>query len=150
MPPRKPTVLVVHGPNLNLLGTRETDIYGKISLKDINKSLSQLAKELGLAISDFQSNHEGDIIDHLHKSADVDAVLINPAALTHTSVALRDALLGIGKPVVEVHLSNVHKREPFRHKSFISDIALGVICGFGPMSYELGLRALAKALHSQK
>lgn len=135
-------VLVIHGPNLNLLGKREKGIYGDVTLEEINSRLKDMAKEIGLEVSTFQSNFEGEIIDAIQKSlGKVDAIVINPAAYTHTSVAIRDAILAVAIPVIEVHLSNIHKREEFRHKSFISDIAAGSIIGFGPESYYLGLRA---------
>ena len=136
-------VLVIHGPNLNLLGVRERDVYGDTTLADINRRLDALASELGLQIESFQSNREGEIVDRIHAAMGVeDALLINPAGLTHTSVTLRDALLASGLPFVEVHLSNIHAREEFRHKSLLADAAIGVICGFGVDSYTLGLRAL--------
>lgn len=135
-------VLVIHGPNLNLLGKREKGIYGAVTLKEINSRLKEVAKEIGLEVSTFQSNSEGEIVDAIQKSlGKVDAILINPAAYTHTSVAIRDAILAVAIPVIEVHLSNIHRREEFRHKSFISDIAAGSIIGFGAESYYLGLRA---------
>ena len=135
-------ILVIHGPNLNLLGQRETSIYGDVTLQEINRELSSLAKDIGIDLDVFQSNHEGAIVDQIQQS-DADAILINPAAYTHTSVAIRDALLAVGKPVVEVHLSNIFAREEFRQESFISDIALGVISGFGPLGYVMGLQALS-------
>lgn len=134
---------MLHGPNLNLLGTREPDVYGKMSLADINRSLEKLASELGCELSFFQNNSEGALIDVIHSaSQDCDGILINPAAYTHTSIAIRDALSGVGLPCVEVHLSNVHRRESFRHTSMITPVAVGQICGFGCDSYLLGLRAL--------
>ena len=139
--------LVIHGPNLNLLGVRETDVYGDITLDDINQRLEELAAQLGVEIQCFQSNREGEIVDRIHAAMDtVDALLINPAGLTHTSVTLRDALLASGLPFVEVHLSNIHAREEFRHRSLMADAAVGVICGFGIDSYTLGLRALVARL----
>lgn len=138
-------IAVVHGPNLNLLGTREPEVYGKQTLADIDKGLVELGKELGVAIDAFQSNHEGAIIDHLHGlRATHKAVIINPGGLTHTSVALRDALTGIALPCYEVHISNVHAREEFRHRSFVSGIAVGVVCGLGVFGYEAALRAAVK------
>ena len=142
-----PHVLVIHGPNLNLLGTREPDIYGTTSLEEINSDLAAAAKEWGAEAEFFQSNHEGAIIDRIQEAPSwADGVLINPAGLTHSSVILRDALVATGLPVVEVHLSNVHAREEFRDHSFVSGIALGVITGFGPLGYRLGLQALLEHL----
>ncbi|WP_020204292.1 MULTISPECIES: type II 3-dehydroquinate dehydratase [Cupriavidus] len=134
-------VLVLHGPNLNLLGTREPQTYGHTKLVDIDLALAQRARETGLALATFQSNHEGALVDRIHAARDegVDFIIINPAAYTHTSVALRDALAGVAIPFVEVHLSNVHRRENFRHHSFFSDIAVGVICGLGWQGYLLAL-----------
>ncbi len=134
-------VLVVHGPNLNLLGTREPEVYGTTTLAEIDQMLAELGNELGASVETFQSNHEGAIIDRIQRK-DFDALLINPAAYTHTSVAIADAISAVGIPAVEVHLSNVFAREPFRHRSFIAPIAKGSICGFGKESYALGLRAL--------
>jgi 3-dehydroquinate dehydratase-2 len=141
------SILVLHGPNLNLLGTREPDVYGDATLDAINEQLSSLAKERGAELEFFQSNHEGSLIDRIQDAASwADAILINPAGLTHTSVSLRDALAATGLPVVEVHLSNVFAREPFRHHSTVSGIARGVVTGFGPTSYRLGLEALLDLL----
>jgi 3-dehydroquinate dehydratase II len=140
-------VLVLHGPNLNALGTREPQTYGHDSLDDINRRLEALGGELGLEVECQQSNHEGMLIDTLHRARGrVQGVLLNPAGLTHTSVALRDAVLAAGIPVVEVHLSNPNARESFRHGSFISGAAVGVVQGFGADSYLLGLRGLAAHL----
>lgn len=137
-------ILVMHGPNLNLLGRREPDIYGSLTLDDINKRLSGLAAELGVEVTFFQSNHEGELVDEVQKAAGrYDAIVINPGAYTHTSIALRDAIVGVGIPAVEAHLSNIYRREEFRRHSFISQVALGVISGFGPDSYLLALRAAA-------
>ncbi len=138
-------VLVVHGPNLNLLGSRETSVYGNASLSDIDFSLSELGKEFGLEIESFQHNHEGALVDAIQEAPakGVKGILINPAAYGHTSIALRDALLAVGLPFVEVHLSNIHAREEFRHHTYLSDVAAGVVLGFGPDSYRLGLRGLA-------
>ena len=136
-------VLVLQGPNLNLLGSREPEIYGHDSLDDIHREIATRAGELGLDVDFFQSNHEGALIDRIQEAPTwADAILINPGGLTHTSVVLRDALAATGLPVVEVHLSNVFAREPFRHHSYVSPIARGVVAGFGPTSYRLGLEAL--------
>lgn len=135
--------LVLHGPNLNMLGKREPLVYGTRTLDDINSSLEKLAEELGCMLSIYQSNSEGDLIDAIQGAvASCDGILINPAAYTHTSVAIRDALSAVGLPCVEVHLSNIHRRESFRHTSLTAPIAIGQICGFGSDSYLLGLRAL--------
>ena len=140
-------IQVIHGPNLNLLGTREPEIYGTTSLEAINSELESLAKEQGVVVEFFQSNHEGALIDRIHEAISwADGILINPGGLTHTSVALRDALSTTGLPVVEVHLSNVFAREEFRRHSLISGIAVGVVSGFGPTSYRLGIEALVDHL----
>ena len=140
-------VLVIHGPNLNLLGVREPEVYGDVTLADINASLGELASELGVQLSTFQSNQEGAIVERIQSAmGEVDAIMINPAGLTHTSVCLRDALLATGIPFIEVHLSNIHAREEFRHKSLLADVAIAVICGFGTDSYTLGLRGLVARL----
>lgn len=137
----KPRILVVHGPNLNLLGSREPEIYGSETLADINAALASQARKASVELIAFQSNHEGDLVDRIQaaRSEDVAFILINPGAYTHTSVALRDALAAVAIPFVEVHLSNVHAREPFRRHSFFSDMAVGVICGLGSHSYRLAL-----------
>lgn len=134
-------ILIMHGPNLNLLGERERSVYGEATLDDINDRLSKLAKELGVEIEFFQSNHEGALIDKLHQARDFDAIVFNPAAFTHYSIALRDAVAAIKTPVIEVHLSNIHAREEFRANSVIAPVARGQISGFGMQSYLLGLRA---------
>jgi len=140
-----PKVLVINGPNLNLLGKREPDIYGSQTLDDINGKLAVLAKELGLDLEFFQSNHEGEIVDRIHGCVSgINGILINPGAFTHYSYAIRDAVAAVGVPCVEVHLSNIHAREEFRSKSVIAAVCLGQVSGFGALSYLLGLRALAE------
>jgi 3-dehydroquinate dehydratase-2 len=136
-------VLLLNGPNLNLLGRREPGLYGASTLAEIEADLSRHAQEQGVSLSCFQSNHEGALVDRIHEAAgDCDGILINAGALTHTSVALRDALLAVAIPFVELHLSNVHAREPFRHHSHLADKAIGVVSGFGPTSYRLALEGL--------
>ncbi len=140
-------IQVIHGPNLNLLGTREPEIYGATTLETIDADLSALAAERGAEIECFQSNHEGLLVDRIHEAIRwADGILINPGGLTHTSVALRDALSATRLPVVEVHLSNVFARETFRHHSYVSGIAVGLVAGFGARSYRLGLEALLAVL----
>ncbi|MBV1912957.1 MAG: type II 3-dehydroquinate dehydratase [Cycloclasticus sp.] len=136
-------ISVINGPNLNMLGTREPGIYGAQTLADIEKELTQLANESGHELLFYQSNAEHDLVNKVQQSQqdNVSVILLNPAAFTHTSIALRDALLASGTPFIELHLSNVHARESFRQHSYFSDIANGVICGFGPKSYELALHA---------
>jgi len=141
-------VLVINGPNLDLLGKREKDIYGEETLEDINKSLEAIAKEEGVKLEFFQSNHEGDIVDKIG-STDAAGILINPAAYTDTSVAICDAISAKTIPSVEVHLSNIYAREEFRHKSLIAPVVTGQISGFGKTSYLLGLRALAEAINAK-
>jgi len=143
-------IIIIHGPNLNLLGTREPEVYGSTSLAEIDGHMQSLGKELGCEIESYQSNHEGILIDRIQEArGTADGILINPAGLTHSSVSLRDALIASELPVVEVHLSNVFARESFRHHSYISGIALGVISGFGPQSYLLGLEALIDHLRGE-
>ena len=140
-------IAVVHGPNLNLLGTREPGVYGRTTLAEIDAALVRLGAELGAEVACFQSNHEGALVDHVQQRApEVDGFVVNAAAYTHTSVALADALAGVARPYVEVHLSNVFARERFRHRSYIAAGALGVVSGFGADSYLLGLRALVEHL----
>lgn len=147
---RKPDlkILVIHGPNLNLLGTRETSMYGSETLEEINNALSELALKLGVELSVFQSNSESAIIERIHDclGSGIKGLVINPAAYGHTSIALRDALLATDLPFVEVHLTNVHSREEFRRKTYLSDIARGVVVGFRSKSYELGLIGLVHSL----
>ena len=142
-PEEKPRILVLHGPNLNLLGTREPEHYGRVTLSDINMSLARMAETAGVDLEAFQSNHEGALIERIHAAREqgVRAMIINPAAYTHTSVALRDAIAAVAIPFVEVHLSNIYSREEFRHTSLIAPVAKGQVSGFGRMSYTLGLEA---------
>ena len=148
-------LLVLHGPNLNLLGQREPGLYGSSTLVEIDASLALQAQELGVGLACFQSNHEGALVDRIQLAAQgeagqpVDGILINAAAYTHTSVAIRDALLAVAIPFVELHLSNTHARESFRHRSLLADKALGVICGFGASSYSLALQGLVQHLRSR-
>jgi 3-dehydroquinate dehydratase-2 len=137
------SILVIQGPNLNLLGTREPEVYGKTTLEDIHNKLGTISKSNAVELSTFQSNHEGELIDCVQKAKQdgVNFIIINPGAFTHTSVALRDALAGVAIPFIEVHLSNIHRREEFRKHSYLSDIAIGVICGLGAIGYELALEA---------
>jgi 3-dehydroquinate dehydratase-2 len=146
------TLLVLHGPNLNLLGAREPEVYGTVTLADINQRLTVLAKEQEHRLLALQSNAEYELINRVHeaKKEGVDFILINPAGLTHTSVALRDALLGVNIPFIEVHLSNVFSREEFRHHSYFSDIAVGVISGLGAKGYELALLYALDRLAAKK
>ncbi|MFI3250063.1 MAG: type II 3-dehydroquinate dehydratase [Eubacteriales bacterium] len=144
-------IAVINGPNLNLLGKREPTIYGSQTLEDINTLLSERATKEGVELSFFQSNHEGELVEELYRARlAVDGVVINAAAYTHTSVAIRDAVSAIDLPVIEVHLSNVHKREEFRHHSYLSAVSVGVICGFGAESYWLGILGLKSHLEGHK
>ena len=144
-------ILILHGPNLNLLGKREKSVYGKSSLEDINKDLKKLAKEKKVQLDFFQSNDEGKIVTTIQEADDLyDAIVINPAAYTHTSVAIRDAIAAISIPVIEVHLSNIHARESFRKESFVSPVAKGVVFGFGKTSYVLGLLGAISLLKEKK
>ena len=140
---KKASILVIQGPNLNLLGTREPEVYGTTTLKDIHQKLEELAKAQSVDLSTYQSNHEGELIDRIQKAKQdgVNFIIINPGAFTHTSVALRDDLAGVAIPFIEIHLSNIHQREEFRKHSYLSDIATGVICGLGAIGYELALQA---------
>jgi 3-dehydroquinate dehydratase II len=139
-------ILVLHGPNLNLLGKREPDIYGTVSLDEINRRIDALAGEIGVEVTCFQSNHEGELVQKIHDAMGTyQALVVNPGAYTHTSVALRDAISSTGIIAVEVHLSNIYRREEFRQHSYIAGVAAGQITGFGPESYLLGLRAAVQA-----
>ena len=140
-------ILVINGPNLNMLGRREPEKYGSHTLAEITKDLDTAAATMNVALSHFQSNSESALIERIHQAwQQEDGIIINPAAFTHTSVALRDALLSVDIPFFEVHLSNIHQREPFRHHSYFSDVAKGVICGFGAMGYQFALQAAANQL----
>jgi 3-dehydroquinate dehydratase-2 len=140
-------ILVIHGPNLNLLGKRETDVYGDITLEEVNKQIGKLAVELGVSVDYFQSNSEGELVSEIQKTiGNYEALVINPGAYTHTSIALRDAVAGVGIPTVEVHLSNIYQREDFRKKSMLADVAVGQITGFRVDSYLLGLRAASNLI----
>lgn len=143
-------ILIIHGPNLNLLGKREPDIYGKFSLEKINKSLIKIAEKEKIKLKIVQSNHEGEIVDLIGNSkSKFDAIVINPAAYTHTSVAIRDAIVAAGTPTIEVHLSNIYSRESFRQTSLIAPVAKGQISGFGPLSYTLALQAAIHLIKSK-
>lgn len=143
------TILLINGPNLNLLGTREPSVYGSTTLSDVVTAAKSQGKNLGVQIEDFQSNHEGAIIDRIHEArGKAQFVIINPGGLTHTSVSLRDALAGVAIPFVEVHISNVHAREEFRHKSFLSDKAVAVICGLGVFGYTAAIDFVAQKLNA--
>ncbi|MBD3663248.1 type II 3-dehydroquinate dehydratase [Sulfitobacter aestuariivivens] len=144
-----PSVLILNGPNLNLLGTRQPDVYGTTTLADIETMCQETARKLGLSIAFEQSNHEGAMIEQIHAAKGTyDAILINAGAYTHTSVAIRDAIAAVELPTVEVHLSNIHARETFRHTSYISGVAVGMICGFGAKGYTMALDALSERLAS--
>lgn len=148
---KPPTVLLLNGPNLNMLGTREPEIYGHTTLADIEAACQKRAGELGLGLDCRQSNSEGELVGWIQETRGRhDAVVINPGALTHTSIAILDALQGAGLPVFEVHLSNIHRREPFRHHSYISRIAEGVVCGFGAAGYVMALEAAARLLAAEQ
>ncbi|MCP4361162.1 MAG: type II 3-dehydroquinate dehydratase [Chloroflexi bacterium] len=144
-------ILILHGPNLNLLGERETTVYGRQTLADINQTLAQLAASQDVPIQIHQSNHEGELIDLIHQAREwADGILINPGAFTHTSYAMRDAIAGVNLSAVEVHLSNIYAREPFRHQSVIAPVCVGQISGFGWHSYTLGFQALLNFLAQRK
>jgi 3-dehydroquinate dehydratase-2 len=144
-------VLVLHGPNLNMLGIREPGVYGSVTLEAINQNLLHVAKQHDMELEVFQSNHEGEIIDQIHQAFGVkDGIIINPGAFTHYSYAIRDALSSVSLPTIEVHLSNIHQREPFRHQSVTAPVVIGQISGFGAYSYELGLLALGQYLQENR
>ena len=146
-----PHILILHGPNLNLLGSREPEHYGAQTLQDIDNGLADLAEQLGVQLSSLQSNAEHELVEKIQQSAgSIDFIIINPAAFTHTSIAIRDALSAVAIPFIEIHLSNVHAREEFRRKSCLSDQARGVISGLGPVGYQLALRAAVKHLSNTK
>ena len=148
---KAPSVLLLNGPNLNLLGTREPEVYGRTTLAEIEATCRVRAGELGLDLDCRQSNHEGNLLDWIQEaSGKHDAIVLNPGAYSHTSIAIPDALKAVGLPVVELHLSNIHKREPFRQKSYVSAVAEGVICGFGPQGYVLALEAVAQLLSTRR
>ena len=150
MAKRSLKILVIHGPNLQLLEEREPEVYEAFSLEDVNRKLKAIARDEGVELKTVQSNSEGEIVDEIASAHRFDAILINPAAYTHTSIAIRDALAAVALPTVEVHLSNIYAREEFRHKSLIAPVASGQITGFGPQSYELGLRAAISLARSAR
>jgi len=142
-------ILIIHGPNLNMLGKRETDIYGKSTLDEINAGLIKTGENAGLSIETFQSNHEGDVVEKIQQAVDgYSGLIINPAAFTHTSIAIRDALLLLDIPIIELHISNIYKREPFRHKSMISDVSTSIISGFGEYGYTMALEAIVRMIRN--
>ena len=144
-------ILVINGPNLNLLGTREPEIYGRHSLEEIMQGLADEAQQMGFELHSFQSNHEGDLIDQVHRAAHEKfaGIIINPGGYTHTSIALRDAISAVDLPVIEIHLSNIHAREAFRQQSYIAPVAVGQICGFGATGYLLALKAMQMRIANQ-
>jgi 3-dehydroquinate dehydratase II len=145
----KNNVLVIHGPNLNMLGKREPELYGNTTLDEINSTLEKLGEKLGLSVETFQSNHEGAIVDKIQEAVALQkGIIINPAAYTHTSIAIRDALLSLDIPIIEIHISNIYKREPFRRMSMIADVATAQIAGFGVKGYGMALKALAEMIQS--
>ena len=144
---KKTKILVIHGPNLNMLGKREPEMYGALNLPSINTKIEKCATSLNIDVEFFQSNHEGDIIGKIQEAGDAyDGLIINPAAYTHTSIGIRDAILTLNMPVVEIHLSNIYKREPFRHKSMISDVVDAQLTGFGPFGYVMAMEAIVKMI----
>ncbi|HKK72927.1 MAG TPA: type II 3-dehydroquinate dehydratase [Candidatus Krumholzibacteria bacterium] len=143
-------VLILHGPNLNLLGSRQPEIYGDLRLTDLESRLVHVGVELGVEVDGYQSNHEGELIDRIHGSNHIDGFVVNAGGLTHSSVSLRDAFLAMDRPLVEVHASNLARREDFRQRSLLSDIAVGTVAGFGIESYELGLRGLVHVLRDRR
>ncbi|HOB81529.1 MAG TPA: type II 3-dehydroquinate dehydratase [Peptococcaceae bacterium] len=145
-----PRVCVIHGPNINLLGKREPEVYGNMTMNELNKQLVEYGKELGMEVDTFQSNHEGDIVDKIQEAEQYDYLIINPAAYSHTSVAIRDAIKAVNKPAMEVHISNIYKRESFRQHSLLSDVVQGQITGLGVPGYRLALEAAAYFLGEEE
>ena len=142
-------ILIIHGPNLNMLGKREADIYGKSTLDEINTGLIKTGENAGFSVETFQSNHEGDVVEKIQQAVDgYSGLIINPAAFTHTSIAIRDALLLLDIPIIELHISNIYKREPFRHKSMISDVSTSIISGFGEYGYTMALEAMVRMIRN--